>query len=390
MAPISFAFAMPSIMITADILSGRTSLGGSESACIGLAQALARRGNGVDVFTTELDNALPPVDEYGVRWHRLADLAAAQDQSAVDVFVSLKYWSVFKHPIRARWRVLWNQEFVDRQLRDRVLEVLPVIDAAAYVSHVQRMWWEEILPELAPIGWVTRNGYAIAHVPANIKKDPDKIVYISRPERALTPILEMWPEVRRGNPCARLHICRYRSLYDSQEWIRTLCRKFDDAVSRVNLQVGGIVYLGELGKQELYREIAESAVMWYPGVISIPETSCIAALEAQACGTPLVATLTGALPETAPYATLIPGNPETDADYRQASVAAVLRSLDDCRSMNRRYLNAQLVGRVNARRSTHDVIAVEWEAYALECLNVLAHDSMSRIGVPGWRSDVSV
>src|SRR5690606_29967739 len=99
-------------------------------------------------------------------------------------------------------------------------------------------------------------------------------------------------------------LCRYSSMYDAQGWGR-ICAQFDREVAAVNAAVGGIEYLGELGKPAPYRAIAEAAVMWYPGVASFAETSCIAAIEAQACGTPFVGSHKGALTETVPYGVLV-------------------------------------------------------------------------------------
>ena len=38
------------------------------------------------------------------------------------------------------------------------------------------------------------------------------------------------------------------------------------ALEAANAKVGGITYLGELGKAALYQAVSDAAVMWYPGV----------------------------------------------------------------------------------------------------------------------------
>src|SRR5262249_29789903 len=156
------------------------------------------------------------------------------------------------------------------------------------------------------IGWTTRNGHDPAHVPPSATKDHNRIIHISRPERGLGPLLTMWPMLRAKNPHAELQICRYSSMYDQGpgSW-SDVCAQWDRSIAAVNAEVGGITYLGELNKQQLYQAISEAAVMWYPGVSTFAETNCIAALEAAACGTPFVGSYRGALPETSPTGILI-------------------------------------------------------------------------------------
>jgi glycosyltransferase involved in cell wall biosynthesis/2-polyprenyl-3-methyl-5-hydroxy-6-metoxy-1,4-benzoquinol methylase len=135
-------------------------------------------------------------------------------------------------------------------------------------------------------------------------------------------------------------------------------------VQRVNADVGGITYLGELNKAQLYKEISEAAVMWYPGVYNFAETNCIAAMEANACGTPLVGSLKGALVETAKPSfdahLLIPGNAEKDEAYQQASMAAVANMLAACKDQTFAYRSLQRQGRELAKTCDYQVLAREW------------------------------
>lgn len=360
---LTIAFAVDSVLFTRAVVDGSASLGGSESACLGLARALVARGHDVHLFTTKQDADVEGVDHAGLVWHRMEDLSVYSMLKDWDVLVALRMPDALTMT-PAKFKVLWCQDLMaHEQMKLGIMAQAFSYDAVAYVSEYHRHQWEAIAPELAPIGYVTRNGYDESLVPRDITKDPNRIIHISRPERGLAPLLAMWPKLKAQCPHATLQICRYSSMYDAGGW-GEVCKDFDRLVAQVNEAVGGITYLGELGKAELYKAIAEAAVMWYPGVASFAETSCIAAIEAQACGTPFVGSYRGALTETAPYATLIPGDAEADDAYHEASITAVIAALDGCARSSVAYREAQRQGRAHVHPSyTYAAIAAEWESW---------------------------
>lgn len=356
----TFAFLIDSVDFTRATRDGLTSLGGSESACVGLARALKARGHDVHVFATRLAVDAAGVDAAGVLWHPAEQFQSINTWIEWDVVIALRMTWWFNAPMYARMRLLWNQDLLLPGGGAAVMAVAWALDHVVYVSEYHRRQWEGLESPLRPIGWVTRNGYDPAHVPSDVTKDPFRIIHVSRPERGLTPLLAMWPALRARVPDATLQICRYSSMYDPQGW-GAICASYDEDVTRVNAAVGGITYLGELAKPALYKAIAESAVMWYPGVHDFAETSCIAALEAQACGTPFVGSYRGALPETVPSGRLIKGDALSPA-YQEESISAVVGYLEGCRGMSFGYRAAQKAGRSHVKAYTFDVLAAEWEA----------------------------
>jgi glycosyltransferase involved in cell wall biosynthesis/SAM-dependent methyltransferase len=361
---LSIAFHVDSIEFTAEVIAGTASLGGSESACLGLARALKARGHEVYIFTTKLHADAPKVDQAGVRWFSsdaITDISRFVDW---DVFCALRLPHVFNLKINAGLRVLWNQDLMaDEGSKNQVMSLAWAYDAIAYVSEYHRKQWEGMIPELAPIGWVTKNGFDPQYVPSSVNKNPNRIIHITRPERGLRPLLAMWPELKKQYPQAELALCRYNSMYDASGWGK-VCASYDQAVKQMSEQVGGITYLGELGKPALYQAIAESAVMWYPGVVDFAETSCIAAIESQACGTPFVGSWKGALPETVPGGVLVQGDADKDTRYQDESIAAVVNVLKDCARQSRGYRDWQTAGRAHVQPAyTYDTIAGEWEAW---------------------------
>lgn len=360
---LSFAFAIDSVEFTSGIVAGDVSLGGSESACLGLARALQARGHDVHIFTTKLDQTVPPIDHAGVAWHDQQTLAQWALLKDFDVLVALRQPAPLQ--IRAKFRVLWTQDLLaDETMKNYVVSLAWAYDAIAYVSSYHRKQWEGRCPELAPLGWVTRNGFDPALVPTDVTKDPNRVIHISRPERGMQPLLRLWPMLKAVRPHATLQLCRYSSMYDKDGWGK-VCAAFDQEVQRVHAEVGGITYLGELGKPALYQAIADAAVMWYPGVSDFAETSCIAAIESQACGTPFVGSYKGALPETVPAGALIPGVAESDPQYAEQAIAAVVGALDGCRAQTRAYRDVRQAGRAHVQAYTYAAIAGEWEAWLL-------------------------
>ena len=112
MARQSWAFLIDSVPFTPAVIAGETSLGGSESACLGLARALQARGHDVHVFATKLAPDAPSTDAAGVVWHAMDDFAAMNVFIEWDVAVCLRWWAPFAGAIRARLRILWNQDLL--------------------------------------------------------------------------------------------------------------------------------------------------------------------------------------------------------------------------------------------------------------------------------------
>lgn len=367
MTSASWAFLVDSVPFTKAVRDGETSLGGSESACLGLARALRDRGHDIHIFATHLSPDAAGRDAAGVVWHPIEDFAAMNQFIEWDVVCALRQFGFFGQNIHARLRLLWNQDLLLPGVGQQVMSIAWNLDRAVYVSDYHRQQWEDVQPELAPIGWATKNGFEASLVPTSAVKDPNRIIHISRPERGLAPLLAMWPAFKARNPHATLQVCRYASMYDGEgSNVRAMCESFDEQVARVNAEVGGITYLGALNKAQLYQAIAESAVMWYPGIADFAETSCIAAIEAQANGTPFVGSLKGALAETAlpsyEAGLLIAGNAERDADYQNASIAAVERVMEGCARQSFEYRKLQQAGRKHVESYTYAAIAAEWDA----------------------------
>lgn len=361
---LTIGFAVDSVEMTAAVIDGTCSLGGSESACLGLARALQARGHAVHIFAAKLGADAPQTDHAGVSWHALSQLPAVSLFADFDVFVALRLPESLAR-VQARYRVLWCQDLMTGEAaKHHIMAHAWAFDAVAYVSAYHRHQWETQIPELASIGYTTRNGFDETLVPEDVTKRPNRIIHITRPERGLGPLLTMWPALRAVEPDAELALCRYSSMYDATGW-GAVCAQYDAHVAAVNQAVGGITYLGELGKPDLYRAIAESAVMWYPGVSTFAETSCIAAIESQACGTPFVGSFKGALPETAPDGVLVKGKAESDAAYQAESIQAVRYALEGCRRQTSGYRQTQQTGRAHVATYTYATIASEWETWLL-------------------------
>ncbi len=122
--------------------------------------------------------------------------------------------------------------------------------------------------------------------------EPPVIAYTSTPFRGLEILLLAFPAIRKAMPEARLRVFSSMAVYrmtggaDRFGMLYDLCRALP-----------GAEYFGALPQRTLAREMAKTAALSYP--CTFPETSCIAAMEAMACGAELITTRMGALPETA-------------------------------------------------------------------------------------------
>lgn len=352
-------FYVDSIPLTREVLAGESSLGGSESACLGLAEALAARGHDVHIFATKL--AADAVGSWrGVEWHGADQLQPVLQFAPPDVFVSLRMPQVFSLRIDARLNILWAEDLLTDP---SVVGQLAQVDHVAYVSEFHRKQWEGLQPIVAPLGWVTRNGINPDDLPDldAIEKGQHRFIYISRPERGLEPLLALWPRIRAALPDAELQICRYRSMYDGEgSAVAQLMTHYDALTAQAQKTAGGITVLGHLNKRQLYQAIAGARLMLYPGVQEFAETNGIAWTEAQACGTPIIGSWKGAAPETiaADAGVLLDGD-ALSPEYQDAFVAHVLRLAED----DVAWSAMREAGLAHALpRCAHATIAAEWDA----------------------------
>src|SRR5262245_45805898 len=109
----SWAFIVESVPFTRAVVNGETSLGGSESACLGLARALQARGHRVHIFAGRLSPDAAGADPCGVQWHSITEFTAMNQFTEWDVVCALRMLRAFAGPpIHARFKLLWNQDLM--------------------------------------------------------------------------------------------------------------------------------------------------------------------------------------------------------------------------------------------------------------------------------------
>jgi predicted O-linked N-acetylglucosamine transferase (SPINDLY family)/glycosyltransferase involved in cell wall biosynthesis len=298
------------------VASVRTSpLGGTQSAACYLCEELALGGH--EVYLINRTNT--PGDFLGV--HHLFGPSLPADklvELGLDALIVLQKPSLgtsLKQTLGDRTRlILWATDASDQ------VNVQPLYDPAqraAYDGFALVSQWQsdqyarefQIDPARSR---VLLN--AVAPVFANLFPDgrailprkiwPPILAYTSAPDRGLEILLNVFPQIRAEIPGTRLLVFSSMKLYrtsdeeDAKQFggLYDLCKSTE-----------GVEYVGVLPQAQLAQRLAEVSVLAYPSIL--PETSCIAAMEAMAAGCRIVTSDRGALPETtAGFARLVPFN----------------------------------------------------------------------------------
>lgn len=333
-------------------------LGGSETACVQVARALAARGHRVQVFC----RCPRPGLCQGVVYRDRRDLVQAAGEERFDVLVVSRFFAALDLPLQAGLRVLWNHDILDTPLA--LAQRLDRLDLCLVLSRFHAQDYAGKLPELAGRLVGTRNGLdldLLERASQGVTRDPRLVTYVSRPERGLKLLLEyIWPRLRQAHPDLSLALCGYGV---ENTPLPAAVRREHAAIAQLIQESPGVRFLGPLAKAEYYRHLASCGLLLYPCVF--PEISCISALEAQALGTPLVTSDAFALSETVVEPRfLVPGLPGSP-DYLEAYLERTLELLRD--PQEALALAAQAQATVRARNDWA-VIAAQWEALFLERL----------------------
>ncbi|HEV3205277.1 MAG TPA: glycosyltransferase family 4 protein, partial [Gemmataceae bacterium] len=151
------------------------------------------------------------------------------------------------------------------------------------------------------------------------------LAYTSTPDRGLELLLEGFPRIRKAMPGITLQVFSGLRLYGFSE---AQDEAQYGALYRKCRETEGVESIGPVPQPELARRLRRVSVLAYPN--TVPETFCIAVLEAMAAGCCVVTSQLGALPETtAGFGRLIPmdGDKENYLDRFVEKTLEVLHQL---------------------------------------------------------------
>ncbi|MDP3767621.1 MAG: glycosyltransferase family 4 protein, partial [Dehalococcoidia bacterium] len=165
-------------------------------------------------------------------------------------------------------------------------------------------------------------------------RNPFAVYHASSPDRGLHHLLELWPEIKRAEPKAELHVYYEvkRFLTDiacagSHPVMFDLGRRLSAAIDRVTHGYG-VTFHGAVSQQAIADRACASGVMCYPcDPIIFTEGFGTSVLEAYVAGAYPVTTDADAFPEV--YGDLFPLIPR--AQIRERLVANVLVGIDAAR-----------------------------------------------------------
>lgn len=267
--------------------SVETGIGGSEEAVICMARELAVLGCDVSVYCRLSPDS--PERDRGVRW---LPFQSFSDDEPGDVFIAWRRPEYLERGRKWRQRHQWLHDRWDFIYPD---DAAAAVDRVLLVSHDQGTD-----PGLGRVPrekmHFTTNGIAAEFLRDPGANEPERAIYASCPARGLIDVLEMWPDIRRAVPAARLDVYygfngAYQAMADLYPFLDVIREK----VMRL-VEQPGVTYHGRVGHHELADAFARSGLWIYP--TECPETSCITAMKALAMGCLPITSGRGALAET--------------------------------------------------------------------------------------------
>ena len=196
------------------------------------------------------------------------------------------------------------------------------------------------------------------------KPVPGRVIYHTSPDRGLSRLLGMWPEIRARVPHATLHVVgdvRGACTFAGPERSVRGRRAAELAANLVKAeQAGGVVLLGRLTRADLLRELSEASCFAFPADVSAPcETWSISVHECLYIGVPVVLDPVDALGSLWGGHTAMPGDIGGAATFADG-VALMLTDKDkakwvsDCgREVRRKYsfdASAAMLNRIVVER----------------------------------------
>jgi len=262
----------------------KSGIGGSEQAVIYLTKALGKHQE-VQVFNSvekKKDNYTP-----------YFDISSVTETDFLVVWRSPEHILDLKHIVRKK-TVLWLHDLL------KEIEILPYLyfyDTIVVGSLFHRNQYPNIPDNKIMIVPLGIDLSSINNV-SNQERNPWKLCYFSAYDRGLRVLLEDWTKLKLQFPRLELVVGYGWETLDKLAKDRRAFDFFKGYMENLFDQVG-VNHLGRVSQEEVLRHMTSSQLLAYPCIW--PETSCLVAAQAQACGAVPVTTPLAALDETVQF-----------------------------------------------------------------------------------------
>jgi len=273
-------------------------LGGSESSIVYMARELARAGHEVTVYCnlpSPAEASQPrPRPEGEAEYRHYHRFFTDYTSSPWDTLISFRSFDPFLIGRVAPRMVYWTGDASDQPaLKDFEHPLLQeTIDLVFCVSNWHRQSFIDSFNLPAGKVVATRNGFCPELIFDAPQRNWSRCAYSSTPFRGLDILLKIFPRLRATIPNLRLDVFSSMKVYG---WTPEADQSAFGALYEAAVQPG-ITWHGSVSQPVLLRNLAETGLFLYPNTFA--ETSCIAAIEAQASGCVIVTSARGALNET--------------------------------------------------------------------------------------------
>ena len=304
-------------------------LGGSESAMCYLAEALAKRGHEIFLYTriNEAQNIRGVMHLPDGEIRKAKDLDVLIIQNTPFCVTEIQPYLNKKTKV-----ILWLEHAHDQPavscLNDK--NIVNLYSSIIFISQWQKQQFLANFPLGTGNCFILRNAISPAFEnlfltgeKISIKKiQPPVIAYTSTPFRGLNRLLKIFPIVRNEFPDVRLQVFSSMKVYQQNQTQDE--KDFGDLYEQCR-KTAGIELIGSLSQSQLAQRLKPVSILAYPSTFL--ETGCTSVLEAMSAGCQIITSDLGALPETSSgFGKLIDFRLSED-EYLKEFAAAIIESL---------------------------------------------------------------
>lgn len=297
-------------------------LGGSETALTQIAVRMAVEGYEVKVYS-----GAEPGMYGGSLWRPAHAFDPAEE---CDLLIVSRVPHIFDRELGAKATALWcHDHSYPEMLTEQRLEK---IDHLVVLSEWQKERFARLYPASKDRLRLIRNGIGMfdpetgedryaGPVTKTFQQRKQRVVYSSSADRGLDVLVALWPRIREKVPEAELHVFYgfnvLNAVAKQNPQLLDFKRGLLAQVEMIGGEKAGVFLRGRVGQRELAEAMGKARVWGYP--TAFLETSCIGAMEARACGLPIVTSDLGALSETVgQHGILINWDADEDDPYNQS------------------------------------------------------------------------